>query len=210
MPNLRVFEHGVELLTDEELLSLILGNQQTAQTLLKHYSDIHDLAVREEQEFYPVKGIGKQKARRLYAVFELSRRLASKPLSPKLKVTDPEIVFQYFEPILSHLKKELFLILVLNSANKLIRQVKISEGILNSSLVHPREVFRPAILESAASIILVHNHPSGEVSPSAEDKNITRRLVDAGKLMNIPVLDHVIIGHKQFFSFREYGLIGGQ
>ena len=154
-----------------------------------------------------MKGIGRQKARRLNTVFELSRRLATRPLLPKLKITDPQIVYHYFEPQLSYLNKEIFLILALNSANKLIRQIKISEGILNSSLVHPREVFRPAILESAASIILLHNHPSGEVDPSAEDKSITRRLVEAGRLMDIPVLDHIIIGHQQYFSFREAGLI---
>ena len=204
---LRVFEHGVERLSDEELLSLILGNRQSARALLSNYPDIYDLSVREAQEFYPVKGIGRQKARRLNTVFELSRRLASRPLLPKLKITDPQIVYHYFEPQLSYLNKEIFLILALNSANKLIRQIKISEGILNSSLVHPREVFRPAILESAASIILLHNHPSGEVDPSAEDKSITRRLVEAGRLMDIPVLDHIIIGHQQYFSFREAGLI---
>ncbi len=154
-----------------------------------------------------VKGIGKQRARRLYAVFELYRRLSSKPLTPGLKITDPERVFRYFEPLLSHLKKEMFLILALNSGNKLIRQVKKSEGSLNASLVHPREVFRPVILQCAASIILVHNHPSGEVHPSGEDKTITKRLVEAGRLMDIPVLDHIIIGHNQYFSFREQGMI---
>ena len=99
------------------------------------------------------------------------------------------------------------MILLLNSANILLRDVRISEGILNSSLVHAREVFQPAILESAASIILLHNHPSGQVKPSAEDKNITLRLAKVGKLMDIPVLDHIIIGQKQFFSFRESGLM---
>jgi DNA repair protein RadC len=100
-----------------------------------------------------------------------------------------------------------FIILILNSANNLIRDVQISEGILNSSLVHPREVFKSAILESAASIILLHNHPSGEAEPSQEDKNITRRLLEAGKLIDIPVLDHIIIGQRKYFSFREAGLI---
>jgi len=207
MAQLRLFEHGVELLTDEELLSLILGNKPAATALLTNYSDIHGLAVREEQELYLVKGIGKQKARMLYSVFELSRRLATRPLTPKLKVTDPAVVFQYYEPLLAHLQKEIFLIMALNSANALIRHIKISEGILNSSLVHPREVYRSAILESAASIVLIHNHPSGEVLPSQEDKHVTRRLVEVGKLMDIPVLDHIIIGQRQYFSFREGGLI---
>lgn len=207
MTQLRLFERGVELLSDEELLSLILGNQQSAQSLLTTYSDIHRLAIREEQEFYRVEGIGKQKAQALSAIFELSRRLASRPPTPKLKVTDPEVVFRYYEPLLAHLRKEIFLIMALNSANALIRHIKISEGILNSSLVHPREVFRSAILESAASIILIHNHPSGEAQPSSEDKQVTRRLIEVGRLMDIPVLDHIIIGQRQYFSFREGGLM---
>jgi DNA repair protein RadC len=207
MAQLRLFERGVELLTDEELLSLIVGDQQSARALLVNYGTIHGIAVREAQEFYMFKGIGKFRAQRLTAIFEFSRRLASRSLPPKLKITDPEVIFQHLEPLLSHLNREIFMIMALNSANKLIRQVKISEGILNSSLVHPREIFRPAILESAASIILIHNHPSGEVLPSMEDKNITRRLVEAGRLMDIPILDHIIVGQKQFFSFREAGLI---
>jgi DNA repair protein RadC len=207
MAQLRLFEHGVELLSDEELLSLILNSKQSAQGLLANYSDIHRLSVREEQEFYAFKGIGKQKARMLYAIFELSRRLATRPLTPKLKVTDPEVVFRYYEPLLAHLQKEIFLIMALNSANALIRHIKISEGILNSSLVHPREVFRSAILECAASIVLIHNHPSGEVQPSQEDQHITRRLVEVGCLMDIPVLDHIIIGQRQYFSFKEERLM---
>ena len=117
------------------------------------------------------------------------------------------MVFLRYEPLLSHLKKEQFTILILNSANVLLRDIRISEGTLNASLVHPREVFKEAILESAASIILVHNHPSGEAEPSQEDKHITRRLVEAGKLLDIPVLDHIIIGYRKYFSFREAGLI---
>ncbi|RMF56555.1 MAG: DNA repair protein RadC, partial [Calditrichaeota bacterium] len=160
------------------------------------------------QEFFRLKGIGPAKAVTLIAAFEIARRIATLPSRTKIKISDPETVFRHYAPRLSHLKKEVFMILVLNSANILIRDVKISEGILNSSLVHPREVFRAAILESAASIILVHNHPSGEVQPSQEDRAITRRLVEAGKLMDIPVLDHIIIGDETFFSFREGGLIG--
>ncbi len=161
MVDMLVFEGGIDQYSDEELLSLIVGCKKSARELMSSFTDIHALAVREEQEFSLVKGIGKQKARRLYAVFELNRRLSSYPPTPGLKISDPEVVFSYFGPLMSHLKKEVFIILPLNSANKLIRPMKISEGLLNSALVHPREVFRPAILECAASIVLVHNHPSG-------------------------------------------------
>lgn len=141
-------------------------------------------------------------------MFSISRWLASLPPGNKLKITDPEIIYQRFSPLLSHLKYEVFFVLCLNSANRLIKEIEMSRGILNSSLVHPREVFKEAILESSASIILMHNHPSGEVEPSREDRQITERLVEVGALMNIPVLDHIIIGNN-YYSFRENGLIGG-
>ena len=119
----------------------------------------------------------------------------------------PEIIYQKFGPRMAVQKKEIFMILLLNSANILTREYKISEGTLNASLVHPREVFQNAITELAASIILLHNHPSGEIRPSIEDQNITRRLISAGKLLDIPVLDHVIIGSQGYFSFKEEGML---
>jgi DNA repair protein RadC len=117
------------------------------------------------------------------------------------------VVYQKFGPRIGGLKKELFFVLLLNSANILIRDQKISEGTLNASLVHPREVFQPAITDSAASVILLHNHPSGETQPSGEDRAITNRLVEVGKILDIPVLDHIIIGEKHYFSFKEEGLL---
>lgn len=213
-PREKLMQLGPEKLTDSELLAILLrtgSTQQTAvdlaKTVLLRYGTIRDLAGVDYRTFSRIKGIGLAKAVTLIAAFEIGRRLASLPLPPKLKITEPQVVYQKYEPLLSHLKKEQFMILMLNSANYLIRDVRISEGILNSSLVHPREVFQPAILESAASIILLHNHPSGEVAPSVEDKNITFRLVEAGRLLDIPVLDHIIIGHKQYFSFKEEGLL---
>jgi DNA repair protein RadC len=213
-PREKLMELGPERLSESELLAILLrtGSQKQtavdlARLILSHYGSLHDLSAMNYQEFFRIKGIGPVKAVTLIAAFEIARRLASLPIKQKLKVTDPEIIFQRYEPLLSHQKKEIFKILILNSANFLIRDVQISEGILNSSLVHPREVFKSAILESAASIILLHNHPSGEAEPSQEDKNITRRLMEAGKLLDIPVLDHIIIGQRRYFSFREAGLI---
>lgn len=214
-PREKLMELGPERLSESELLAILLrtgSKNQTAvdlaKTIITRYGSLHDLSSMNYREFFHLKGIGPVKAVTLIAAFEIARRIASLPIKEKLKVTDPEVVFRRFEPRLSHLKKEIFLILILNSANALIRDVQISEGILNSSLVHPREVFKSAILESAASIVLLHNHPSGEAEPSQEDKTITRRLMEAGKLLDIPVLDHIIIGHRTYFSFREAGLIG--
>ncbi len=213
-PREKLMNLGPSVLTDAELVAILLrtgSHRQTAldlaKLLLTRYGQLPDLSVMEYQEFFRIKGIGPAKAITLIAAFEIARRIASAARPRRVKFTGPEEVFQRFEPLLGHLKKEVFMILALNSANLLIREIKISEGILNSSLVHPREVFKQAILESAASIILIHNHPSGEVQPSQEDKAITRRLVESGRLLDIPVLDHIIIGQGCYFSFRDAGLI---
>ncbi len=213
-PREKLMKLGPEQLTESELLAILLRTGSTTQTavdlaktILTRFGNFQKISQLNYQELYKLKGIGPAKAVTLAAVFEIARRLASLPVSQKLRIQEPETVFKKYEPILSHLKKEVFMILLLNSANYLLRDVKISEGSLNTSIVHPREVFQPAILESAASIILIHNHPSGEIIPSREDKNITYRLVEVGKLLDIPVLDHIIIGERKYYSFKEEGLI---
>ncbi|RMG66634.1 MAG: JAB domain-containing protein [Calditrichaeota bacterium] len=213
-PREKLMNLGPSALTDAELLAILIRTGSRRQTaldlaklLLSRFGALPELSVMDHQEFFRLKGIGPAKAITLIAAFEIARRIASASRPQRIKITGPEDVFRRFEPLLAHLKKEVFMILVLNSANVLMREIKISEGILNSSLVHPREVFKQAILESAASIILMHNHPSGEVQPSQEDKAITRRLVESGRLLDIPVLDHLIIGQGRFFSFRDAGLI---
>ncbi len=214
LPGEKLRQMGASSLSDVELLALLLrtGSKnrsalEIARVILTRYRNLRELAALSGAEFSRWEGIGPVKAASLAAAFEIARRINSLPLHPRLKITDPEVVFRRYEPLLSHLQKEVFMVLILSSANALIRDVQISEGILNSSLVHPREVFKVAILESAASVILLHNHPSGEAEPSQEDKNITKRLVELGKLMDIPVLDHIIIGQGKYFSFREAGLI---
>jgi DNA repair protein RadC len=213
-PREKLMQFGPEKLSESELLAILIrtgGKKRTAldlaKTIISNYGDFQKLSQMNYQELFKIKGIGPAKAVTLSAAFEIARRTASLPIHQKLKISEPQIIFQKYAPLLGHLKKEVFMILILNSANLLLRDVHISEGILNSSLVHPREVFQPAILESAASIILLHNHPSGEVTPSQEDKNITQRLVEAGNLLDIPVLDHIIIGERRYFSFKEEGLI---
>lgn len=213
-PREKLMQLGPEKLSDSELIAILLRTgrrEQTAldlaKTIIRHHGDFRNLSTMNYQELFRIKGIGPVKAVTLSAAFEIARRTASLPLPDKLKISEPDIVFQKYKATLAHLKKEVFMVLLLNSANTLIKDVKISEGILNSSLVHPREVFQSAVLESAASVILLHNHPSGEVTPSQEDKEITYRLIEAGKMMDIPVLDHIIIGQQQYFSFKEEGLI---
>lgn len=154
------------------------------------------------------KGIGKDKAATLAAAFEIARRILSqqKTLSDK-KITSPEDIADILIPILRDENKEQFIIICLNTANKIIRKEIISVGNLNSSIVHPREVFKVAVENNAASIILVHNHPSGNPEPSNEDISITKKLVEAGKMMEIPVYDHIIIAGNNYTSFVERRLI---
>lgn len=213
-PREKLMQFGPEKLSESELLAILIrtGSKKRtaldlAKTILSRFGNFQQLSSLNYQELFRLKGIGPAKAVTLSAAFEIARRTASLPIQKKLKISEPHLVFQKYHPLLGHLRKEVFMILILNSANMLLKDVQISEGILNSSLVHPREVFQPAILASGASIILIHNHPSGEVVPSLEDKNITRRLVDAGKMLDIPVLDHIIIGENKYFSFKEEGLI---
>ncbi len=214
-PREKLLALGPDHLSNSELLAILFrtGSRQAtavdlAKTVLLHYGDLHRLAQMDFREFFKLKGIGPAKALTLAATFEIARRIAALPNRQKLKITSPEVVFQKFGPRFATYKKEVFAVLLLNSANILLREYKVSEGTLNASLVHPREVFQPAIVDSAASVILLHNHPSGEIEPSAQDRNITYRLVEAGKLLDIPVLDHIIIGGENYFSFKDEGLIG--
>ncbi len=213
-PREKLMQLGPERLTEAELLAILLrtGNRQQtavdlAKALLAQHGDIANLARLPYQQLATLKGLGPVKAVTLNAAFELGRRLAALPGVQKLKITGPEVVHQRYAPLMAHLKKEVFKILILNSANLLMRDVTISEGILDSALVHPREVFKVAILESAASIILIHNHPSGEATPSTEDHRMTQRLVEAGRIVGIPVLDHVILAGEHYYSFQEAGFI---
>lgn len=214
-PREKLLALGPEYLSNSELLAILFrtGSQRQtavdlAKTLLQQYGDLHTLAEMDFRKFAQVKGLGSAKTLTLAACFEIARRLAALPQVSKLKITSPEVVFQKYGSHLGALKKEVFMVLLLNSANVLIREQRISEGTLNASLVHPREVFQPAISELAAAIILIHNHPSGEKQPSNEDRHITQRLVSVGKLLDIPVLDHIIIGREGYFSFKEEGELG--
>ena len=139
----------------------------------------------------------------LAAAFEIGRRIQSEPFVQQQTVRSPQDVANIFIPRMRGLRKEQFHVLLLNSANKLFRETLVSEGSLNASIVHPREVFRVAVIESAASVIVLHNHPSGNTEPSTEDVEITRQLVEAGKVLGIPVHDHIIIAGESFASLRQ-------
>jgi DNA repair protein RadC len=152
-------------------------------------------------------GIGRARAVVIHAALELGRRMAAESREEASPIRSPRDVVAVFAPRLEDLPVEEFHVAVLDAQHRLERDVTVTRGILNSSLVHPREVFREAIAERAAAIILVHNHPSGDPAPSADDRNVTDQLVAAGRLLDIPVHDHVIIGRGRYTSFAEAGLL---
>ena len=165
------------------------------------------LARRPGAELARVPGVGRVKAARVAAALELGRRLLGEGREPRLEVRTPADVQRWLGPAMRDLVVEEFHLLTLDAQNRITRDLLITRGILNSSLVHPREVFRAAIAEAAAGVIVVHNHPSGSPVPSPDDRAVTRQLVEAGRLLDIPVFDHVIVAGDHYFSFAEAGLL---
>lgn len=216
-PRERLQHIGPAALGDAELLALILrtGHPATrscaldlARQLLSNFGSLRALAAATAAELCALPGIGPAKAAELQAVGELARRLASSPLRPGERFTSSGEVFAHFHERLRDERKEIFLTLLLDSKNRLLREVRISEGSLNASIVHPREVFAPVVRESAAAVLLVHNHPSGDPTPSREDLELTGRLREAGDLMGVRVLGHIIIGHGCYVSLADRGFLG--
>ena len=212
-PRERLVKFGEQALSVQELLQLILGRGiagesvvVTAQKLLSQFGSLQKLAEASIEELFSVKGIGLAKATQMKAAFEIGRRLSTQATPYKSKeLTDPEKVYRLIKNKLKDYHKEHFYIIVLNSRNWSVAEV--SMGSLNASIVHPREVFEEAIRNKAASVIFVHNHPSGNPEPSEDDLIITKRLVEAGKIIGIEVNDHSIITKTGFFSFKDKRLI---
>jgi DNA repair protein RadC len=148
-------------------------------------------------------GIGRATAARIQAALELGRRAQAEPSGTDTRIRGPADVFQRMGPLLRDLRQEEFHALLLNTQHRVIRDVLVTRGLLDASLIHPREVFRPAIVESAAGVILVHNHPSGDPTPSVEDRAVTRQLSEVGRAIGISVLDHVIVGEGRYVSLGE-------
>jgi len=214
-PRERLLSGGPEILSDAELLALILrsgsaadGNTAVdmARKLLQHFGDLRRLAGATIAELCTFSGIGPAKAAEIQALFELARRFARSEIRPGTRLTSSQDVFDHFHERLRARRKEVFISLLLDSKNRLLREVQVSEGSLNASIVHPREVFAPVIRESAAAVLFVHNHPSGDPTPSREDIELTTRLREAGELMGVRVLDHIIVGNGEYVSFCDRGL----
>jgi len=211
-PRERMEKQGVSVLSDSELLAVILqkGTKEEnvidmSNRLISKYgvSKLSSCSLKELQE---IKGIGKAKASQIIALFEFNKRHSLSKQNGK-PIKSAKDVYDYCHPKLNGADKEHFMILHLDTRNKIIKDEIISVGTLNSSIIHPREVFKSAIKESANSIILIHNHPSGDSKPSREDHEITDKLFSAGELLSIKVLDHVIIGKDNWYSFNDVGKI---
>lgn len=212
LPRERLECSGAETLSDVELLALLLrsgGRNTSARVLAERvrarYPTLDALGDASPTELARIDGIGRARAASLCAAIALGRRADHPPLARGEPITDSSRVYRHFHARLSALKQERFYILMLDGKGRLMREIRVSEGTLTASLVHPREVFRYALREAAASVLLAHNHPSGDPTPSPEDEALTRRLRAAGELLGVRVIDHVVIGRGRWISFAETG-----
>lgn len=213
-PRERLEALGPEALSDAELMALLLGTGRPgrdalglASDLLGRHGGLLGLARAGPGEAWALPGLGPAKRAALRASFELGRRLAAGRLAAGDAIRGPEDVHRHFHPRLRHASREQFLVVLLDGRHRIIRHETVSQGTLTASLVHPREVFRPALRAAAAALILVHNHPSGDPAPSPEDRQVTARLVRAGEILGVRVLDHVIVAERGFSSLRQEGVI---
>ncbi|MDF2906648.1 MAG: hypothetical protein K0R34_1969 [Herbinix sp.] len=209
--------YGATVLSDAELLAVIIrtGTKQQraidlAVNILNYstaYPGLKGLNYFTMKELMKIKGIGRVKAIELLCVTELTRRMAKETLRDSIRLTTPQSVADYYMQDMRHLTREQVLLLMLDSKNKLMKDMVISEGTVNTSIMPTREIFVHAVKEGAVNIILLHNHPSGDPTPSAEDIRVTKKLTEAGNLIGISLMDHIIIGDNRYISLKEQGLI---
>lgn len=198
-----------------ELLAILLGSGSAGRSALDLGTDVlarfggslRRLGMAEPSELRAVPGIGPARAATIAAALEIGRRFATEPARRGDRIRGPGDVFQRLGPLLRDRKQEEFWVLYLDSQNRVLRDHRVTVGLLNASLVHPREVFAPAIAHAAASLILAHNHPSGDPDPSPEDLDVTVQMVESGRLLGIPVRDHIVLGDTTFVSLLERGLM---
>lgn len=213
-PRERMLEYGADHLSNQELLAILLGTGTKAESVmalsnrvLMHFEGLkllHDATI---EELTAIKGIGSAKGVQLLSAIELGKRMNQYKPDVRYVIRSPEDGANYVMEEMRSLRQEHFVVLFLDTKNQVIHRQTIFIGSLNASIVHPREVFREAVKRSAASIIVIHNHPSGDPTPSKEDIHVTRRLVDSGKMIGIELLDHLIIGDRKFVSLKEKGYV---
>lgn len=213
-PRERLLAHGASGLSNRELVAIVLQTGRDgvsvthlADEVLAKAGQLRGLLDFGMEELMSVKGIGQAKAAQLLAAIELGRRICGSPTKEKQTIRSPEDVSDLLMDRMRYLDREHFIVLFLDTKNNVLAQETVSMGSLNASIVHPREVFRSAVKKSVASIIAVHNHPSGDPKPSQEDIEVTERLKAAGQLLGIPLLDHVIIGDRCYVSLKQKGYL---
>jgi DNA repair protein RadC len=217
-PREKLAAHGASALSDAELIAILLRTGvigknvvDLARELLQQFGSLNELSRCSLDELKKIRGIKRDKALQLVAAFQLGQRLARETLA-KQKIDSPELVNELVGSEMRMLRTEAMRAILLDTRYHLIRTEEISTGSVNESIAHPREIFRPAVIASAYAVIVVHNHPSGDPSPSQADHSLTRRLAEAAELMQIKLLDHIIIGAQStigpgYFSFKEAGVL---
>lgn len=213
-PRERLLKLGSSHLSNQELLAILLGSGTKEESVmvlsnrvLMHFEGLKLLNDATIEELMAIKGIGEAKGVLMLSAIELGKRMNQYKSNDRYIVRSPEDGADYVMEEMRSLNQEHFVVLFLNTKNQIIHRQTIFIGSLNSSIVHPREVYREAVKRSAASIIVAHNHPSGDPSPSQEDIHVTRRLVESGKMIGIELLDHLIIGDRKFISLKEKGYL---
>lgn len=213
-PRERLMRDGAEALSNQELVALLLGSGNREESVvdlagrvIQHFDGLKLLKEATVHELMAIRGIGEAKAVQLRAALEIGKRIKQFPVEETHIVRSPQDVADYMMEEMRHLKQEHFVALYLNTKNAVLHKKTLFIGSLNASLVHPREVFKEALRYSSASLVCLHNHPSGHPEPSQEDIDVTKRLVSTGKMLGVELLDHVIIGDRKFYSMKEKGYI---
>jgi DNA repair protein RadC len=214
-PRERLREHGAHALSTSELLAILIGSGNAKhsalglahEVLARAEGSLRRVATQPVASLTSIHGLGNARAIAIHAALELGRRSAAEGRAEGVPLRGPRDVYAAYAARLEDCPVEEFHVAILDAQHRLDRDVLITRGILNSSLVHPREVFREAIAERASAVILVHNHPSGDPTPSPDDRVVTEQLVAAGRLLDIPVQDHVVVGRGRYVSFAEAGLL---
>ena len=215
-PREKLIEHGPDILSNSELLAILIRTgtpQRSALDIARELTDddgfYSNIAkARSVADLSKIKGLGPAKAATILAAVELGRRVAGAQPQKKIRFSSPEACVNFLMPRLRYEGNEKFVVMLLDSKNQLIKMQQVSEGSLNASVVHPREVFAPAVLHRAACVLAAHNHPSGDVTPSRADIEVTRKIAEALAAVEIRLIDHFIVSKSLVFSFNDHGLLG--